>query len=1091
MKKTLTTFLAVLIAFCAYAQIAIEKTPPSFNKNMETTVVTHQLPSFDVQAMLAEDELTKGEGPLRFGKRHKVDMTPKHHGTWERLPNGDRIWRMTFHSPEAYSLNFLFSKFRMPEGAELYAYNADRSEVRGAFTVQNNKADNMFAITPVHGDEVTLEYYEPAAVRGQGLLEISYVVHAYRNLHDTMEEILEKGYGDSGSCNNDVACPVSAGWEDQIRSVAIIIDNGFRACTGAMVNNVAQDGTPYFLSANHCGVNISSNWSFVFNYDSPSCDGPDGDLSNSIVGGVLRANYGPSDVSLFELSMPPPQNYVTYYAGWNRLDEAATSSVAIHHPAGDVKKISFNDDAVYEGNWGSGDTPVPGGDHWVVDDWEDGTTEGGSSGSPLFDQNKLIIGQLHGGGASCSNIVYDSYGKFFTSWEGGGSPSTRLKDWLGDGQDTLHGAYFIDPPLPYNVAAATLSGVDGVSCSGEISPQLVVRNIGDVGIASFTIAYSYDNNNFETLDWVGDTLGFYQSATVDFPPVMLPLGSYTFTAVIGNPNGIPDDDTSNNTIESAFEVIEGNTLTVNLLADNYPGETTYEIADQNTGEVLHIGSGFMGATLNIDDFCLDDGCYVFTIYDSYADGICCGFGEGNYELVDEEGSVLGSGGEFAAQESVEFCLPLVVTANFSAPETACVDTPVSMTNSSQLATSYNWLAPGAMPDASTDENPSFTYAMPGTYTITLTVDDGTTSSTSTQEVEIIDGNGLTINLLTDNYPGETSYTVTDQSTGDVVLSAAGFDATGQLFVEDLCLNEGCYTFTIQDSYGDGICCGFGEGSYEILDNSGTVIAVGGEFTTTDVVDFCLPYAGPVAVADFAASSTAVCAGESISMTNASSNATSYSWSAPGAMPEMSTDENPTFSFAEAGTYTVTLTASNSTGSSAAEQEVTVYANPVVSEIIGEALPVNGSTETYTTPANSGSVYTWSIEGGTQVSGGNTNSIEVMWNDPTNMAYLCVVETDANGCASEEYCYDVNTVVSVEDIALEKGLSIFPNPTDGMLYIESNEAPDNIEVFDVIGQRINVNYQNNNTIDMSQQATGIYLLRVTYKEGSVTRRVVVK
>ncbi len=1089
MKKTLTTLTAVLLVFCAYAQIAIEKTPHSFNKNLIEHAPTHQLPAFDVQAMLAEDEVTKGEGPLRFGKRHKVDMNPKEHGTWERLPNGDRIWRITFYSPEAYSLNFLFSKFRMPEGAELYAYNTDRSEVRGAFTVLNNKADGMFAITPVHGDEVTLEYYEPAAVRGQGLLEISYVVHAYRNLHDTMEEILEKGFGMSGSCNNDVACPESAGWEDQIRSVAMIIDNGFRACTGSMVNNTAQDGVPYFLSADHCGVNINSNWSFVFNYKSPSCDGPDGDLTNSIVGGVLRANYGPSDFSLFELSMPPPSNYVVYYSGWNRLNEAATSTTAIHHPAGDVMKISFNDNTVFEGQWGQADTPISGGNHWIVDDWEDGTTEGGSSGSPLFDQNKLIIGQLHGGTASCNSVTYDSYGKFFSSWEGGGTPQTRLSDWLGDGKDTLHGAFFVDPPLAYNVQAVSATNVDGISCDGEIAPQLTVRNIGAEGIGSFTVAYSYDNSNFESLDWVGDTIGFFQSVTVDIPPATLPIGNYIFTAVVGNPNGMPDNDTSDNTFTSDYEVIESNILTVNLLADNYPGETSYQITDQNTGEVLHSVNNFQGATLNVDEFCLGDGCYVFTIIDTYGDGICCGFGEGSYELLNNQGSVIGSGGEFDAQESVSFCLPFVLTANFTIPEEVCLNAPVVVNNSSQSATTYSWSAPGAMPDMSTDANPSFTYAIPGTYMITLNVSDGTNSSTTTQEIEVVDGERLTIRLLTDNFPAENSYTVTDQSTGDVVFNVEIFDMTGELFIEDLCLPEGCYTFTLFDAYGDGICCGFGEGNYEIVDNNGTLIASGGEFTDEESVDFCLPFAGQAPTANFSTSSASICAGESLSITNNSMNVESHSWSAPGAMPDMSTDENPTFNFAEPGTYTITLTVSNAIGSSTAEQEVIVNANPVVSEIMGEILPVNGTVETYTTPLNSGSVYTWFVEGGTQISGGNTNVIEVMWIDPNNMAFVCVTETDTNGCESEQFCFDVTTVVSVEDIALEKGLNIFPNPTSGIVYIESNETPDNIELFDIIGQRININYEDN-AINMSQQATGIYLLRITYEEGSVTRRIVV-
>jgi len=245
-----------------------------------------------------------------------------------------------------------------------------------------------------------------------------------------------------------------------------------------------------------------------------------------------------------------------------------------------------------------------------------------------------------------------------------------------------------------------------------------------------------------------------------------------------------------------------------------------------------------------------------------------------------------------------------------------------------------------------------------------------------------------------------------------------------------------------------------------------------------------------ATANFAISPSSICTGESVTVTNSSTNAESYSWSAPGAMPATSTDENPTFSFAQAGTYTITLTASNANGSSAAEREVVVYERPVVTSIMGEEFPVNGSTETYIAPFNQGSAYTWFISGGTQVSGGNTSTIEVMWSDPTNMAYLCVMERNANGCESEQQlCYDVLTVVSVEDIALEKGLNVFPNPTDDILYIESNETPDNIEVFDIIGQRIGIDYQNN-MIDMSQQETGVYLIRVTYEEGSVTRRITV-
>jgi len=351
------------------------------------------------------------------------------------------------------------------------------------------------------------------------------------------------------------------------------------------------------------------------------------------------------------------------------------------------------------------------------------------------------------------------------------------------------------------------------------------------------------------------------------------------------------------------------------------------------------------------------------------------------------------------------------------------------------------------------------------------------------------GETVNLELLTDDYGYETSWELTDEN-GNVLFEDGDYPNT-TIINETWCLDNGCYTWTIFDEFGDGICCNFGQGGYQILADDGSVVGSGGQFGSSASIDFCVPIAGGSdAVANFNVSSSSICIGESVTITNNSANAESYSWSAPGAMPDMSTDENPTFNFPQAGTYTISLTVTNAEGSSSTDEEIVVHDLPVVSEITGEAEPVNGSTESYTTPLNTGSTYSWAVTGGTQVSGGNTNTIEVMWMDTDNMAFVCVTETDANGCQSEEYCYDVLTVVSVEDIALIKGLNIFPNPTDGMLYIESNETPDNIEIFDIIGQRIDVGYQNN-TINMSQQAAGIYLLRVTYEEGSTTKRIVVE
>ncbi|MBU1983573.1 carboxypeptidase regulatory-like domain-containing protein, partial [bacterium] len=185
--------------------------------------------------------------------------------------------------------------------------------------------------------------------------------------------------------------------------------------------------TPYFLTANHC-LGSHSSWVFMFNYESPGCPNQNGPTNQTVANATLRANNAASDFALLQLSSPVPLTYNPYYSGWSREDVAATNSVGIHHPRGDIKKISFDDNPPvsdrYLGNSGVANS------HWKIVQWDDGTTEGGSSGSPLYDQNHRITGQLHGGYASCTSLTPDWYGKFSMSWDYGSSPSTRLRDWL-------------------------------------------------------------------------------------------------------------------------------------------------------------------------------------------------------------------------------------------------------------------------------------------------------------------------------------------------------------------------------------------------------------------------------------------------------------------------------------------------------------------------------------------------------------------------------------------------------------------------------------------------------------------------------------
>jgi len=136
---------------------------------------------------------------------------------------------------------------------------------------------------------------------------------------------------------------------------------------------------------------------------------------------------------LLELTLIPWSNYNPFYAGWDRTDNQGAGGVSIHHPAGDVKKISTHNEVPIN-------STCVNQDYWLIDDWLQtdnghGVTEGGSSGSPLFNDNHHVIGQLLGGcsghNEDCDNPDNDwsNFGKIWASWNGNNA-SERLRDWL-------------------------------------------------------------------------------------------------------------------------------------------------------------------------------------------------------------------------------------------------------------------------------------------------------------------------------------------------------------------------------------------------------------------------------------------------------------------------------------------------------------------------------------------------------------------------------------------------------------------------------------------------------------------------------------
>lgn len=663
MRITLLLLFTLAAFTSAQAQISYGGEPYLWNnKDLSAFDVSFErMPNIDKAQLAEQDAVTDQykEAPYRFGVEREVNIGIENDGTWTTLDNGDRIWRYGIECPEATSISLTFDTYQLPKGARLFIWNADRSKFLGSYTHKNNKEWGSFAVGLLHGDHAVVEYFEPAEVSGQGQLHIGQVIHGYRSILPAYEAAVEaeRGpFGSSGACNINVNCDEAALWQTEKRGVALIVSGGFAVCSGTLVNNTAQDGTPYFLTANHC-LGGEDNWVFYFNHEHEDCSGSSGPTDQSISGSELKASNGGSDFALLELSEVPPADFNVQYCGWDNTDEEdVVFAVGIHHPSGDVKKICFEDDAPYHANQGGAAV-------WYIDEWELGVTEGGSSGSALFDQNHRIIGQLYGGFAACSGTVNngqaDWYGRFGVSWDGN-SASSRLRDWLDPGNTGIafidgwpEGAVVYDNDAGVN----SLAGIGDVVCGNEVTPTVNIVNGGIETLTEATVYYQLNAGPIESINWTG-SLEQYDSETISLPTLTVDEGTNDLLVWVEDPNGVADENAFNDQTTVTFVAFAGPTVefTMSIVLDDYGSETTWEVT-QN-GNIIYSGGPYSDGqdqTVEETALCLAEGCYEFTIYDSWGDGICCEFGEGAYLMYNDQGQVLFTGGQFEASESADFC----------------------------------------------------------------------------------------------------------------------------------------------------------------------------------------------------------------------------------------------------------------------------------------------------------------------------------------------------------------------------------------------------------------------------------------------------
>lgn len=440
--------LLLLSAFQTKAQISHggRPLPVSMLRNVDRQMYK-EMPSFDIEEVLRLDSLNESDlrGGYNFAYKFITDFNRSNSGVSFILPDGTRVWRLGIHSQNAYSINIMFTEYELPEGSQLFLYNADQSHILGAFNHLNNSESGLLPVAPVDGDELIIEYQEPAKAAFPGRLTIGEVNHGYRNLRG-MEPA---GNLPSLHCMPPLACYQTNGephgtWG---RSVVLMLIDGRTMCTGTLINNTARDGKPYLLTASHC---LNGQFSVInpdygkiagsivcfFNYNSPLCNTVlRGTEEMSVASTFCRAVNEHIDMVLLEMKETPPAYYQPYYAGWNVKDAGMPPYTGIHHPQGSVKRVNICNENIDLASMTISEADFYRNAHWWVKRWNVGCTAGGSSGSPLLDAEGHVIGALSGGSSVCETPENDYYYALLHAWQPEQETTKQLKYWLNPSGD--------------------------------------------------------------------------------------------------------------------------------------------------------------------------------------------------------------------------------------------------------------------------------------------------------------------------------------------------------------------------------------------------------------------------------------------------------------------------------------------------------------------------------------------------------------------------------------------------------------------------------------------------------------------------------
>jgi PKD repeat protein len=999
MKKI--TFLSVSIllitlSFNAFSQQSFGGLPLSYTSKSLTPEIDHVIITPpNMEQVMAEVELFDKNGQIyKIAEPIPTEITMENSGTWDFLSDGTKIWRLKISSREAKGLALYYRDFYLPEHTQLFLFNENRRQLIGSFDYRNNPTlFSDFSTEMIQGESVYLELIQsPEATESANIdiYQVSYIFRGVTNLLGRYEDYKPTGgVGSSGTCEVNVNCPEGANWQTQKKGVAEYFTSDGGLCSGTIVNNTAQDGKAYFLTADHCGGDGTNftGWQFYFNYEATGCTNPGSEPAyNTITGATKRArgdaNTG-SDFLLLELTTTSATlaTYNVYYNGWDRSTTGSASGVSIHHPSGDIKKISTYTTTLVPGTFNS----CPANAHWkavwvsTVTNW--GVTEGGSSGSPLFSAGKLVVGTLSGGLSACgvpATQANDLYGKFDYHWlTNGATAADQLKPWLDPGNT---GAMTCPGWTPGSAAVAPVAAFSG-------TPTTVV--VGG------TVAFTDLSTNTPT-SWSWTFAGGTPATSTTQNPLVVynTPGTYTVTLTVTNAAG-----TDTETITTYITVVAAGTLTAAFSGTplSVAAGGTVTFTDESIGSPTTWSWSFPGGTPATST--LQNPSVVYSTAGVYSVTLTVGNGTTTDDVTRTNYITVtgGSAGDLVAA---------LVASDYDFMAGTCINFNDISTGG---PTQWAWSFPGATTTSSTNQNPTnICYPNPGVYDVILEVQNGTGQDTYicvdcltvTPDPTLPIAN-FSANILTVPVGGVVHFTNLSQN--------GPFNQWAWAF-------EGGTPAEFADSAPPPIAY-MTVGTYDVelrCRKTNNIQDIEIKYDYIRVI----PQATVPPVANFTANYTVIEPGDAINFIDLSTgNPYNWTWTFEGGSPATSNQQNPTgIIYATAGTYNVTLTVSNNLGEDVLlkEQYIVVSATdpcsvPPVVDFTANPRLISAGESVYFQDLSTEypTVHTWSFPGGTpSFSSEGSPTTPIRYNTP---GIYNVTLTVSNGCGAtsqtkERYIY---------------------------------------------------------------------------------------